>query len=65
MGLVSFLYSGVGGLAVGTVLAVLIGLIRKARNPDSSFVVAFIASVWLTVPISAFGIFMLFVAMWS
>lgn len=65
MGLVAIIYSGLGGLMVGTVLAVIIGLIRKSKNPESSFFVTFIATVWLTIPASIFGIFMLFIAMWS
>lgn len=65
MGLVAFLYSGFYGLIIGTVLAILIGLVRKSKKPDSSFLLAFFATIWVTVPLSAFGIFMLFVMMWS
>ena len=65
MGLVAILYSGLGGLMIGTVLAAFIALVRKSKKPDSSFFLIFVATIWLTVPLSAFGIFMLFVMMWS
>lgn len=59
MGLVAAVIAGCVGLAVGIVLAIVIGIQRKNADPDSSFLLSFFSNVYWTVPASAVGAFLL------
>ncbi len=51
----------IGGLVGGIGLAILIGLANKGRSENASFWIAFFASVWVTVPASAYATFEWFI----
>ena len=54
MGIIDAFLSAIGGVIVGTVLAIVIGLWRKSANPDSRFWYTFIFHFfWITL-VSAF-----------
>jgi hypothetical protein len=59
MGLVAAVIAGCVGLAVGIVLAIVIGIQSKKADPDSSFLLSFLSTVYWTVPASAAGTFLL------
>ena len=49
----------VGGFVVGVVLAIIIAAGQKSSEPESSFILTFFGSAFVTVPASIGGIFML------
>jgi hypothetical protein len=49
----------IGGLIVGPILAIVIGILEKKADPDTSFLGSAFSWVFLTVPASTFGIFFL------
>ena len=59
MGLVAGLIAAVSGFVVGIVLAIIIAAAQKNSDPESSFILTFFGTAFVTVPASVGGIFML------